>query len=183
MHVRHLLIPSILALASCLPGWAEDGKIIYPKEIENCEPCKRLWLVNNQKSSHSSKPDYVTGQVLLSLSLAQLETLMRGEEYAVTRTGDELTWVIDGCTCWISVAEGKRSIEFAVAFTQTSANLDKINAWNQRHPFSRSHLDGERDPHLTLDLDLEGGVTQDRVLGFFRTCQASLASWREQVLN
>lgn len=27
-----------------------DGKIIYPKEIENCEPCKRLWNANNQKS-------------------------------------------------------------------------------------------------------------------------------------
>lgn len=27
-----------------------EGRIIYPKEIENCEPCKRLWLANNQKS-------------------------------------------------------------------------------------------------------------------------------------
>lgn len=29
---------------------SSDGKIIYPKEIENCEPCKRLWMANNQKS-------------------------------------------------------------------------------------------------------------------------------------
>lgn len=28
---------------------SSDGKIIYPKEIENCEPCKRLWLANNLK--------------------------------------------------------------------------------------------------------------------------------------
>lgn len=29
---------------------SSDGKVIYPKEIENCEPCKRLWLANNQKA-------------------------------------------------------------------------------------------------------------------------------------
>ena len=28
---------------------SSDGKVIYPKEIENCEPCKRLWLANNLK--------------------------------------------------------------------------------------------------------------------------------------
>lgn len=33
---------------------SSDGKVIYPKEIENCEPCKRLWLANNLKHKKST---------------------------------------------------------------------------------------------------------------------------------
>lgn len=33
---------------------SSDGKVIFPKEIENCEPCKRLWLANNLKHKKSA---------------------------------------------------------------------------------------------------------------------------------
>lgn len=29
--------------------------IVYPREIENCEPCKRLWLTNNQQPKKAKK--------------------------------------------------------------------------------------------------------------------------------
>lgn len=37
-----------------------DGKVIYPKEIEHCEPCKRIWLANQlnarRKAKEAEKP-------------------------------------------------------------------------------------------------------------------------------
>ncbi len=40
---------------------SSDGKIIYPKEIENCEPCKRLWLANNLKHKKNTVVPYKKG--------------------------------------------------------------------------------------------------------------------------
>ncbi len=47
-----------VAPAAPPPQAAEPEKkaaIVYPREIENCEPCKRLWLANNQKPKKAKK--------------------------------------------------------------------------------------------------------------------------------
>jgi len=33
---------------------SSDGKTVFPKEIENCEPCKKLWLANNEKKKKAT---------------------------------------------------------------------------------------------------------------------------------
>lgn len=40
------------------------AKIVYPKEIENCEPCKRLWFANHQR-------DVETWKMLTSMWLTE----------------------------------------------------------------------------------------------------------------
>jgi type 1 fimbria pilin len=44
---------------------------------------------------------------------------------------------------------------------QSGIALDKINAWNRTQRFGRAYLDGEGDPIVEMDLDLDdGGVSK-----------------------
>jgi hypothetical protein len=39
------------------------------------------------------------------------------------------------------------------------------------------------DPHLELDLDICGGVTEDRIRDFLKTCKVSFTAWQDEVVN
>lgn len=120
--------------------------------------------------------------IITTLSKAQLYELMKAEGYAVSIDEDgDLLWKIDGLrTFMFSVGQGD-SLQFHTAFSDGDATLEKINAWNRDIRYSRTYLDESGDPHLELDLDLTGGVTQARILDFIQTCQISLRHWIESV--
>ena len=64
--------------------------------------------------------------------------------------------------------QGKNlSMKFALAGTQ--ANHQTVNQFDLEKRFGRAYLDSDGDPVLESDLDLEGGVTEARVLDYFRT--------------
>jgi Putative bacterial sensory transduction regulator len=55
-----------------------------------------------------------------------------------------------------------------------SFGLDKVNAWNATHYFSRLYLDDESDPALEAELDLEAGVAPDTVGRFIQRFRSSI---------
>jgi hypothetical protein len=54
------------------------------------------------------------------------------------------------------------TVQFHSGYELTSGiALDKINAWNRTQRFGRAYLDGEGDPIIEMDLDLDdGGVSK-----------------------
>jgi hypothetical protein len=58
--------------------------------------------------------------------------------------------------------------------------LERINAWNREHRFSRAYLDADGDPVLEADLDLSGGVAEGVIRAFLDLFEESLrafAAW------
>eukprot|EP01033_Poteriospumella_lacustris_P011188 gene11188-7960_t len=55
--------------------------------------------------------------------------------------------------------------------------LQIVNQWNTEKRFSRSYVDRDGDPVLELDLDMNGGVTYQRLEDFLATVTKSVLAW------
>jgi len=51
-----------------------------------------------------------------------------------------------------------RLLRLSAIFSGTEVPLEKLNAWNAEHRFSRAYRDSDGDVQLVSDLDLDGGV-------------------------
>ncbi len=60
------------------------------------------------------------------------------------------------------------------SITGTGATHQTMTEWNRTKLFSTAYIDTDGDAVLESDLDLEGGVTPDRVKNFFTTFDSSL---------
>lgn len=77
--------------------------------------------------------------------------------------------------------QGKNlSMKFALAGTK--ANHQIVNQFDLEKRFGRAYLDGDGDPVLESDLDLEGGVTEARVLDYFRTYNQLMVHFLRAIL-
>lgn len=122
--------------------------------------------------------------VVDTVSIEELAELMEGEGYAVEVNNETfLQWKVDGYRCQVFVADDSQAVQFHVSFSDGNATLKKVNHWNATKRFSRTYLDEDGDPHLELDLDLAGGVTQERIVDYLRTCKVSLSTWCDEVVN
>lgn len=70
-------------------------------------------------------------------------------------------------------------IKFAV--TGSTATIPMMNEWNRTKKYSRAYIDVDGDAMLESDLDLEGGVTPDRIKSFLRTFDLSLADFLKHI--
>jgi hypothetical protein len=59
--------------------------------------------------------------------------------------------------------EGRyQSYQFSVAFSlKQKPSQATMNEWNQKRRFGRCYLDADQDPNMEMDVDLDGGVTQE----------------------
>ncbi len=77
--------------------------------------------------------------------------------------------------------QGKNlSMKFALAGTK--ANHQIVNQFDLEKRFGRAYLDGDGDPVLESALDLEGGVTEARVLDHFRTYNQLMVHFLRAIL-
>jgi len=125
-----------------------------------------------------------SGRLITKTTAAQIKAIMEKEGYAVTIDSDgDIVWKIDGLRTLMFIAKDQESLQFHAAFGDGSATLKKVNTWNKSKRYSRSYLDDEGDPHLELDLDLVGGVTEARVVDFLTTCRVSYLTWCKEVVK
>ncbi|MFW8566909.1 YbjN domain-containing protein [Orrella sp. 11846] len=75
------------------------------------------------------------------------------------------------------------SLQFYAGFTMDKVSSRKLNEWNANRRYSRTYTDDDGDPVIELDLDLEGGVSQARILDFLKTAQISFGYWRQEVVG
>lgn len=123
-------------------------------------------------------------QVVDRISASQLKGIFQeqGYSYKLEPNGNIL-WRIEGVKAAVMRSKDGNHLTFRVYFGNSSTTLAKINAWNKSKKFSRSYLDDDGDPVLQLDLELDGGVTMDRVADFLKTCRASLDAWVKEVVQ
>lgn len=122
--------------------------------------------------------------LIKTISISQLESIAKQEGYSVTRDKDgDLKWKLEGYSSYLVVAGDHQSIQFYVGFDDSHVSWQAINRWNRNRIYSRSYLDDEGSPFLELDLDLEGGVSQARVVNFLFTCRVSFLAWLREVIR
>lgn len=154
-----------------------------PRRVEDANEENRP--EDDEKSQFAEADDFA-GQhtVLKRITLREISETMQQEGYAVTVRDDSyIEWRIDGRKSQIFVADDGRSLLFHTAFLDTKATLATINDWNRSKKYSRSYLDDDADPHLELDLDLSGGITEARVIDFLATCRQSFERWVKEVVD
>lgn len=126
-----------------------------------------------------------TQEILVSLDGDSLLEIMQSEGY--TADIDDrgvIIWKIEGYKTQLFIdKETGSNTQFHVSFANCNATLERVNAWNRTKRYSRTYLDDEGDPHLELDLDLEGGVTRERVADFLKTCRVSMGAWCREVVE
>ena len=64
------------------------------------------------------------------------------------------------------------SYQFSAGFSmEKKPGQEKINEWNRTKRFGRAYIDAEQDPHIEMDVDLDGGVTHEYIV-------RTLSTWR-----
>jgi len=122
--------------------------------------------------------------LLEHLSVKDLANMMKREGWAVTmREGWFIEWRIDGYKSQIFLGDDGRSLQFHAGFTDGQATLSLVNEWNRAMRYSKSYLDDDGDPHLELDLDCSGGISEACLLNFFHTCRRAFGRWTEDVVK
>jgi len=88
----------------------------------------------------------------------------------VTANGTKILFLISGQT-----------VQAYFGLSGTSANVNTVNDWNKSKRFSRAYIDGDGDPCVELDYDLEGGVSDESIKVWFDTVTAVVKSFRSAV--
>jgi len=148
----------------------------------------RLLLILTPAMTATSTPcsaaDVEAEQAVDAITVDELIDLMTDEGYAVElHEAGFVQWKLEGYRCQVFVSDNSQAIQFHISFGDGNATLKKINEWNSTKRFSRTYLDDDGDPHLALDLDLAGGVTEARIKDYLRTCRVSLTTWCEEVVE
>ncbi len=123
-------------------------------------------------------------EVLESISAPGLQQIFKDEGYSFETDKDgDVIWKIEGVRALVIRSEKGNNIAFRQSYKNNNTTLAKINAWNKSKKFSRSYLDDDGDPVLSLDLELDGGITKARIVDFLKTCRISMAAWSKEVLQ
>lgn len=151
-----------------------------------CASCASAPSQASSPSVVSTKAEAAApGLLFETITVEQVKKIMEGEGYSVSVDKEGvLHWKIDGYNAVMFVdKDGGRWLQFYAAFEGGSATMEKVNAWNQTKRYSRSYLDDKKCPCLELDLDLDGGVSRDRVVDFLKTCRVSFNCWCQEVVE
>jgi hypothetical protein len=113
-----------------------------------------------------------------------MAAILKSEGYAHTVDPDgNIIWTIEGYKTTLIISTDKKSVQFYASFGDGNATLKKVNEWNKGKKYSKSYLDDDGDPVLELDLDLEGGVTRERIVDYLKTCRSSFTAWLKEVVQ
>ncbi len=124
-------------------------------------------------------------EILETIGAARLQQLLHELGYANTEIDEDGDIKVRMQSLYVlALLNGTESptIQMYFAIRAPDTALEKVNAWNRGYRFSRAYLDRDGDPVLQSDLDLEGGVTEERIKDFLRTFDALLGAFRREVL-
>jgi hypothetical protein len=96
---------------------------------------------------------------------------------------DRILWKVSGTVATLSLRDQGGTIRFFHGTSGAKVSIDAINDWNKSFRFSRAYLDQDNDPIVEMDLDLAGGVCEDRIRDFLRTAVITMRKWNTDVLH
>jgi hypothetical protein len=147
-----------------------------------------LFLLGVASPVQAAGPDaktasQTTAPVYTSINTQTLEAIMKSEGYSVTADKDgDIIWKIEGLNAALMIDEKGDSLLFQISFSESKANLQHVNAWNQNKRYSRTYIADDDRVVLELDLSLNGGVSKARIIDFLKTSRLSLAAWTKEVV-
>lgn len=121
-------------------------------------------------------------QMITKITANELLAVMRQEGYSVEVDKDgDIVWTLNGYKALMLIPNGN-SLQFYTSFAESKADLQRANTWNMNKRYSRCYIDKNGRACLELDLDLQGGVSMDRIRDFLSTCRDSFSIWYQEVL-
>lgn len=121
-------------------------------------------------------------EIIEKITPTELSSMLKNNGYSVTEVEKEGVRInFDGTKCVFFISDNNRFIQLWCAFS-TEVPLEKLNTWNQETRFGKTYA-SNGGTHLEIDLDLTGGITEDRLLDFFKTCKMILWDWEQTVLR
>ena len=127
------------------------------------------------------------GLIHTTFSAPQVLRIMQAQGYTVRidRDGD-IEWTMKAGSStykgYITFYKDNRSIQFFIGFRAPDVTLQKHNQFNKDYRFGRSLMPRPGSARLEADLDFDGGISEERLVDFFRTCQSLFQTWYEKVL-
>jgi len=79
------------------------------------------------------------------------------------------------------VSESQKNIQAYCYFRTDGTSLETVNEFNKNMRFAKAYLDDDKDPAVELDLDLDGGITEDRLIDFITTVRILVTKFREHI--
>ncbi|MEA3284824.1 MAG: YbjN domain-containing protein [Synergistota bacterium] len=105
------------------------------------------------------------------MSVWELRDFLEGEGYRPKIDDDQICeFKLQGLTVQMFLYDEGSSVQFHCGWSDTGMTMDDVNRWNSKWRLAKAYLDDEGDPHLELDMDLDGGVTLQRLKNFMDNC-------------
>jgi hypothetical protein len=137
------------------------------------------WAATRQDLVYTSISGPELSGILAGMGItAELTTDSSGDPQLTFQLGAyKVLLVTYGCE-----AGSCKSVQLYAGFSMGKKTaLEKINEWNRDRRFGRAYLDGEGDPVVEYDLDLEGGVSKGAIEEWVRTFQSIAEAYASHV--
>jgi Putative bacterial sensory transduction regulator len=114
-----------------------------------------------------------------TISSPQMKLLLTDAGYTGIEINgnDDLTVTMNDYHVLVVVRGNKyQNIQFRFAI-RAKATLDFVNTWNKEKSYTKAYLDNDGDPVIEMDLELTGGVTEERIKDGVATFSNAMATF------
>jgi hypothetical protein len=119
--------------------------------------------------------------------MKQIFDIMQKQGYNVELIGIDaaINWTIHGDIVSITI-DNPNQINFYTFVSHSDVVRKSIydsNKWNTEYRYSKMYVDRDENVVFELDIDLTGGVTEDRIIGYFNKCFISYNAWLKYIYD
>lgn len=140
-------------------------------------------FMSNLKNGNTPE---VPRRIIEKITTQELLSTMKDEGYTCQTDNDgDIMWKLDGYKAIVVIGKSGNNIMFRIGFNYSDKDkipLERINNWNRTKKYAVSFLDKDLDPVLECHLDMDGGITEERLVDFFKTCRHQFHAWEKEVL-
>jgi hypothetical protein len=126
------------------------------------------------------------GGLLTGVTSEGLVSLMLSEGYRVEPFDDgsgDVKWFIDQYMSFLFLGRTGEVIRFYTGMgVIEGVTLEGVNTWNRQTVYGRSYIKEDGGLSLELELDLSGGVSEERLKDFLSTCQGVMRLWLDELV-
>jgi hypothetical protein len=140
-----------------------------------------LWL-----TTLLTLPAHADQTVITSITAPEVESILKDLGFTGTRIDedDDVIVMMHGRTVLVVIGSGNgRQLRASVAFVGVDLGLEEVNAWNRERILSKAYLDQDGDTILEAEVDLDGGVTVDRVKDWLHTFSFTIDLFVREVIQ
>lgn len=131
-------------------------------------------------------PAQANQTIITSTHAKQVEALLKELGFTGTRIDEDEDVIVmmHGRPVVIIIGSGNgRQLQMNVAFIGMGITLEQVNAWNRNRILAKAYLDRDGDTIFESDLDLDGGITVDRLKDWLQTFNMLIDMFVREVIH